>query len=369
VLSVEEDEVEEEEEEEDKVSKPNDSRITCAEVPPVHRRSFFNEYLHDESDTAFDHTKQNSHLFRTPHEMRGARSKKYRKLMQQYALHFHFREPYQVLLDADIIQDAARFAIDLVAQLERNLHGKIKPMITQCSMRHLYATNNQDLILRAKDYERRRCGHHELEKPLTTLECLGSVVDAKNSKTNRNRYVVASQDPMVRATMRRIPGVPLVYINRSVVIMEPMGAATEDAREREEKGKFRAGIRGARPRALGKRKRLDQDGDTAARDHKENADSGEVTTTAADGGADVLVKTKRKRAVREPNPLSVKKPKQKPAHADSITDASTEELPDQARVTAGDASDVNLTTSALSEPAKARRKRKHKPRASLTVAG
>jgi U3 small nucleolar RNA-associated protein 23 len=29
--------------------------------------------------------------------MRGKRSKQYRKLMQQYALAFGFREPYQVL--------------------------------------------------------------------------------------------------------------------------------------------------------------------------------------------------------------------------------------------------------------------------------
>lgn len=29
--------------------------------------------------------------------MRGKRSKQYRKLMQQYHLHFGFREPYQVI--------------------------------------------------------------------------------------------------------------------------------------------------------------------------------------------------------------------------------------------------------------------------------
>ncbi|KAK3076566.1 hypothetical protein LTS18_012669 [Coniosporium uncinatum] len=300
--------------------------------------------------------------------MRGARSKKYRKLMQQYALHFHFREPYQVLLDADIIQDSARFAIDLVAQLERNLHGKIKPMITQCSMRHLYTTNNQDLIMRAKDYERRRCGHHELEEPLTTLECLTSVVDAKGSKTNKNRYVVASQDPMVRATMRRIPGVPLIYINRSVVIMEPMGAATEDVREQEEKGKFRAGIRGARTPTLGKRKRDDRDGETAARDEEGNAASSDVTTAAAGSGADTAVKAKKKRATKEPNPLSVKKPKRKPAHTTSTMDPATKELSDRAGATVEDVSDVNSTVAALSEPAKVKRKRKHKPRL-LPVAG
>lgn len=47
--------------------------------------------------------------------------------MQQYGLSFGFREPYQVLLDADIIRDADRFKMDLLHGLERTLHGEVKP--------------------------------------------------------------------------------------------------------------------------------------------------------------------------------------------------------------------------------------------------
>jgi hypothetical protein len=59
--------------------------------------------------------------------MRGKRSKQYRKLMNQYGMTFGFREPYQVLLDAQIIEDAARFKMDLIGGLERTLHGQVKP--------------------------------------------------------------------------------------------------------------------------------------------------------------------------------------------------------------------------------------------------
>ena len=67
-------------------------------------------------------------------------------------------------------------------------------------------------------HERRRCGHHpeEYPEPCSTLECLGSVVGA----TNKHRYVVASQDGEMRARMRGIPGVPLIYINRSVMLLQ-----------------------------------------------------------------------------------------------------------------------------------------------------
>src|SRR5579862_5827982 len=151
-----------------------------------------------------------------------------------------------VLVDAGVVRDAARFKMDLVGGLKRTLHGEVKPsishthslefclircpsVITQCSMRHLYNDSSLDsaLVDEAKTYERRRCNHHTLDKPLSTLECLSSVVDPKSNSTNKHRYVIASQDGEARAFMRKVAGVPLVYISRSVMIMEPMADATE----------------------------------------------------------------------------------------------------------------------------------------------
>lgn len=47
--------------------------------------------------------------------------------MQQYALGFGFREPYQVIVTSDIIEDAARFQMDLTGGISRTLHGEVKP--------------------------------------------------------------------------------------------------------------------------------------------------------------------------------------------------------------------------------------------------
>lgn len=58
--------------------------------------------------------------------MRAKRSKQYRKLMQQYALNFSFREPYQCLLDAELIRAASGFRMNLGKMLESTLHGTIK---------------------------------------------------------------------------------------------------------------------------------------------------------------------------------------------------------------------------------------------------
>ncbi|KAM0712352.1 hypothetical protein Q7P37_011447 [Cladosporium fusiforme] len=236
--------------------------------------------------------------------MRGKRSKQYRKLMHAYALTFHFRAPYQVLLSATLIRDAARFKMQLGHMLSNTLHGEIKPMITQCCIRHLYNAvpepghekDKEQWIEVAKQAERRRCGHHELDEPLSELECMMSVVDGKASGTNKHRYVVATQEKEVRAAMREVAGVPLVYINRSVMVMEPMAEKSADVREAEEKGKIRAGLKARRgAETIGeKRKAEDEEEGAGAEGQEEDA---------------AAPKKKKAKGPKGPNPLSVKKAK------------------------------------------------------------
>ncbi|KAH6606395.1 rrna-processing utp23 [Trichoderma cornu-damae] len=252
--------------------------------------------------------------------MRGKRSKQYRKLMEQFSMTFGFREPYQILVDAEMVKDANRFTMDLAAGLQRTVHGKVKPLITQCEIRKLYADIDQPggsaAIELAKTFERRRCGHHpdEYPKPLETMECMRSVVDPKSTGENKHRYVVASQNLDVRRMLRGIRGVPLIYIKRSVMILEPMADESVQIREREERRKFRAELKNA----LGKRKREEKE----ERDESEGDDDGSESdgenaerNKAAPAPASEK-KAKKNRGVKGVNPLSMKKkkkPQQLPA--------------------------------------------------------
>ena len=147
--------------------------------------------------------------------------------------------------------------------------------------------------------ERRRCGHHTLEAPLSALECISNVLDSKGQGTNKNRYVVASQEEEVRRHCRGMRGVPLLYVKRSVMVMEPMAERSVSVREGIEREKFRAGLRGRGLRGGGKRKREEED--SAA--EVEKADHG------AEGGAegDRAIKRMKTKGMKGPNPLSVKK--------------------------------------------------------------
>jgi hypothetical protein len=83
----------------------------------------------------------------------------------------------------------------------------------------VYKEGNPGAIEQAKIFERRRCGHHpdEFPEPLSTLDCLRSVVDPKGQNSNKFRYCVASNDLETRAALRQVKGVPLIYISRSVM--------------------------------------------------------------------------------------------------------------------------------------------------------
>lgn len=219
-------------------------------------------------------------------------------------------------------------------------------------MRHLYDAKpkNETLILQAKEYERRRCGHHELDEPLSTLDCLTSVVDPKGSRTNKHRYVVASNEKEVRAKMRSIPGVPLIYISKSVVLMEPMTSATEDFRDREEKSKFKQGLKGARKPDAGEKRKRD--------DEEDKDDKSIATETQAP-------KKKRAKGPKQPNPLSMKKKKTDTSKAQSVSENKAKPVESKDSQAAGaDAADGEVAA-----PKKRRRKHKSKAEGGATEGG
>ncbi len=174
-------------------------------------------------------------------------------------------------------------------------------------MRHLYLlkeipqATKEAIILIAKSMERRRCNHHVLDEPLSTLECFKSVIDPKDSLTNKNRYAVASQDEDVRRYCRGVKGVPLVYVKRSVMVMEPMAVGSVHAREGMEREKFRSGLKTRGTGLVGKRKRDEDDSNAVV---GEGQEARSITE-----GDDRAGKQKKAKGPKGPNPLSVKKPK------------------------------------------------------------
>ncbi|KAF9916908.1 hypothetical protein FBU30_001103 [Linnemannia zychae] len=167
--------------------------------------------------------------------MRLKRSKDYKRYMNMYCQTFHFRKPYQVLVDADFIQAALDQRMDLRSQIPKVLCDASKQMVTPCTMALLKSRgeDGSGAFLASKRFEKRRCKHQEA---VDEAICLSQII----SDSNPHNYVVASQSKKLRSKFGQVPGVPLLYINRSNLILEPPSEATLTKSKQIESGKTHA---------------------------------------------------------------------------------------------------------------------------------
>jgi U3 small nucleolar RNA-associated protein 23 len=269
--------------------------------------------------------------------MRAKRSKRYRKIMSAYQLAFSFREPYQILLDAAFIRTCHAFHMPLQKYLENTLHGPCRIFVTQCTLAKI-----------TKDYERetknkgrgrpeflppptelplRYCKHKNdegedlgvVDEWRCLLDLLAGQPKGNEQAKNKQHYILATADPPeeeqrkkayinVRERARLVPGVPIIYVKRSVMILEELSAASEAAKRGAEKEKFREGLIGNR-----KRKRRSQGEDEMLKELMQ------------DEPQQFPIERLQKRA-KGPNPLSVQKKKVKIAHPDTLQSRSEEEV-------------------------------------------
>lgn len=107
-------------------------------------------------------------------------------------------------------------------------------------------STGQSIADAAKVFERRKCNHRDA---IANDDCLRSVVGMstlsgspssftecslyfkhKPGESNKHRYVVASQSSELRTYLRAIPFVPIIHINRVVMVLEPPSEATQRAK-------------------------------------------------------------------------------------------------------------------------------------------
>ncbi|CAL5866431.1 uncharacterized protein PFLUO_LOCUS639 [Penicillium psychrofluorescens] len=198
--------------------------------------------------------------------MRAKRSKKYRKLMHQYELAFGFREPYQVLVDANFLRAVDSFKMDLIPALERTLQGKVKPHAKKNKEHYILATADAPTQKKSaqNDFQQRK----------------------RKRDDEREEQQAMRRAKALRIGARSIPGVPIVYVKRSVMVLEPMSTPSDMVREGVENSKFRAGLN---EKSAPVKRRQEGESSTATEDKKKRGP----------------------KKVKAPNPLSMKKPKKR----------------------------------------------------------
>lgn len=168
---------------------------------------------------------------------------KYRRheqnMKQVYEKYFGFRQPYQLLVDAAMCTASLRHKFDLKERLGLLLGGPVKLMVSSCVMDTLRAIAKaapEDAIATgapfvARRLELRRCHH---SPAVSVCDCFTQLL----GEANINRYgIVTSEDPIKEAA-RKIPGVPLIYLERTFPLLEAPTKSTLKRTEQLEEEKL-----------------------------------------------------------------------------------------------------------------------------------
>ncbi|EFJ49448.1 hypothetical protein VOLCADRAFT_109032 [Volvox carteri f. nagariensis] len=128
--------------------------------------------------------------------------------------------PYQVLVDTNFINFSIRNKIDLVRGMVDCLYAECKPCITDCVMAELEKLGQKYRVALkvAKDprVERLPCSH----KGTYADDCICQRVQQHRC------YIVATCDRDLRRRIRKIPGVPIMYLQSHRYTIERLPEAT-----------------------------------------------------------------------------------------------------------------------------------------------
>ncbi|KAI8974479.1 Fcf1-domain-containing protein [Pilobolus umbonatus] len=150
--------------------------------------------------------------------MRPKLERSIKKNVHAYSVGFGFRPPYQVIVDGDFLKTGLDKKIFIKDELN-SLLGEARPMVTECILKDTKARGHDftSAYILAQKFEKRKCPHKE---PVSGYQCIREIV----GKDNAQHYFIATQYPKLRDRLRKIPGVPIVYVNvkHLTLGMEPM---------------------------------------------------------------------------------------------------------------------------------------------------
>lgn len=193
-----------------------------------------------------------------------------------YERSFGMRTPYQLILDGAFLEKALEQKMYFKEALPNLLGGAVRLFTTNCVLQEL-RQKESPAIFNARRLETiKMCKH---EKNTSGADCIKQII----GDANKHHYGVCAQQDDLRESLRDVPGVPLLFINRGILLMEAPSEATL---------KRAAQLNGQK-----------QAVDETERKVIEKIAPVPAPLDDADGG-----KKKKKKRRGNPNPLSCKKP-------------------------------------------------------------
>ncbi|XP_054619397.1 rRNA-processing protein UTP23 homolog isoform X2 [Dunckerocampus dactyliophorus] len=178
---------------------------------------------------------------------------------------------------------ALKNKIQIKEQMPKYLMGEVQLCTTNCALKELETLGKElygaKIILQR--YQVRKCPH--FKNPVPASECLLSMLE----DTNPHHYFIATQDHALTTGLKKIPGVPLLYIILNTMVLDKPSQPSLDHVQAVQLGEL---VSPSQQQSL--RSMKEEQGIVAQKDGARRG-------------------TKRKRKQHNPNPLSCLKKKKK----------------------------------------------------------
>jgi U3 small nucleolar RNA-associated protein 23 len=164
--------------------------------------------------------------------MRVGRAKLVRKYLRFYRIVFGLVPPFRIILDGNFLYAAFKYKLDIRERLARLLQGEeIKLYLLQSSLDEFEQVGKA--TAECSEFARSFCTiiddskfkGESLSDRLIDFISKESTIKEKNVL---KRYFVATQDSDLKSLLAAVGGIPLIYLNKVIFVLEPPSKASRE---------------------------------------------------------------------------------------------------------------------------------------------
>uniref|UniRef100_A0A0N5AQQ7 rRNA-processing protein UTP23 homolog n=1 Tax=Syphacia muris TaxID=451379 RepID=A0A0N5AQQ7_9BILA len=154
--------------------------------------------------------------------MKIKRYKRVKRLVSIFRNNFDFKPPYRVLIDGTFAMAALNNKINLREQMPKYLCEEVVICVTPCVLAELEKLGSffYGALHICRQFEVEKCPHKPERR---AADCLLRMARRMEHKT---KYFIATQDADLTEKLRGIPGVPILFIKYNGILIDRASEAT-----------------------------------------------------------------------------------------------------------------------------------------------
>ena len=151
-----------------------------------------------------------------------------KKTLNFYKYIFKFDSPFKIIIDGNFAAMALNKKFEMKSSLEKLLGEKVNLIIPSCIFKEVQSIESKipGLLKLLSQYKIEECKHGLL----SPTNCIRDYIGNKN----QFKYFVATQDNFLRIQLRKIPGVPLIFFEQNMLLMDKPSKISIESSERRE---------------------------------------------------------------------------------------------------------------------------------------